>query len=171
MRGPWWGVEPGPARAAAYGRGRRRTFSQVHGCRGSRARLSWQALASIPQTRQGPQGVDETLQGRAGPSRPRRVLLPLRRRSLLDRAPRPRKGARGIGRSGFGSLRAHNGQPGTISLPRACAAAGRLDRTSVLAVLPVQRLEERVLRRERPRGGLGEDLHLPLQVGGGRGKP
>ena len=31
--------------------------------------------------------------GRAGPARPRRVLLPLRRRPLLDRAPGPRKGA------------------------------------------------------------------------------
>src|SRR5215203_3517120 len=171
MRGPWWGVEPGPARAAAYGRGRRRTFSQVHGCRGSRARLSWQALASIPQTRQGSQGVDESLQGRAGPSRPRRVLLPLRRRPLLDSAPCPRQGAGGIGRRGLGGLRAHNGRTGTIPLPRARTAPGRLDRIAVLVVLPFQRLEERVLRRERPRSRLGEGLHLPLRVGGWGGKP
>ena len=32
------------------------------------------------------------------------------------------------------------------TLPRACASPGRLDRPAVLAVLPVQRLEERVLQ-------------------------
>src|SRR5215213_9529769 len=71
-----------------------------------------------------------------------------------------------IARGGFGGLRAHNVRARTLPLPRACDSPGRLDRTSILAVLPVQRLEERVLWRERPRGGLGEDLHLPLRVGG-----
>src|ERR687897_470258 len=127
--------------------------------------------ARIPAAHEGPQGVEEGLQGRAGTAGPRRVLLPLRRRPLLDSAPGPRKGAGGIGRGGFGGLRAHNGRAGTLPLPRACGPAGRLDRPAVLAVLPVQRLEEQLLRRQRPRGRLGEGVRVPLRVGGGRGEP
>ena len=163
MRRARWEAGPRPARAAAHGRGRRRTFPQVHRQRRPRPRCARQARVSA--TREGPQGVEEGLQGRAGPTGPRRVLFPLRRRPLLDSAPRPRKGSRGIGRRGFGRLRAHNGRARTLPLPRARGAPGRLDRPPVLAVLPVQRLEERVLRRQRPRGRLGEGLRVPLGVG------
>src|SRR5687767_2032751 len=171
MRRARWEAGPRPARAAAHGRGRRRTFPQVYGYRRSEVRLAWWTLARVPQAREGPQGVDQGLQGRAGPTGPRRVLLPLRRRPLLDSAPRPRKGARRIGSGGFGGLRAHNGRARTLLLPRAPGAPGRLDRPPILAVLPVQRLEERVLRRERPRGGLGEDVRVPLGDAVRRGAP
>src|SRR5215208_3032426 len=168
LRGSGRGAHPGETRPAAGGYRRRRTLPQDPQPRGKRERGSPgapadAALAHEPRLAQG------DFPGRQGPPRARRLHLADGGRALLpDVAGQGESSRRGRG-GGARPVRPLHGGETTLQVPRARGPAGRLDRLAVLALLRVQRLEEQCLRRERPRGRLGEDLYLPLGVGVRRG--
>ena len=153
--------EPG---AAARGALRIAVLPALHpGARppGERARARRRAEAG--------EGAAEHVPRRRRPARARRPPAADRRRALLALAAAARERPRRDGGRGRAEVRADPPRGREVHLPGPRRAAERLDDLPVLVLLRLQPVALGLPRRERPRGGLGDGLGLPLRGRGAAG--
>ena len=116
------------------------------------------------------EGAAEHVPRRCRPTRARRAPAADRRRALLPLAAPARERPRRDGGRSRAEVRTDPPRGREVHLPGPRRAAERLDDLPVLVLLRLQPVALGLPRGERPRGGLGDGLRLPLR-GRGAARP